>query len=45
MDAAISTCIQRKYKIAIGARAAEQLKIELGSAFPLEEEKSIEVQG
>ena len=45
MDAAISTHIQRKYKVAIGTQIAEQLKIELGSAFPLEEEKSAEIQG
>ncbi|MDX6380783.1 MAG: rod shape-determining protein MreB [Rubrobacteraceae bacterium] len=45
MDAAISIYIQRKYKIAIGTQTAEQLKIELGSAFPLEEEKSAEIQG
>jgi rod shape-determining protein MreB len=45
MDAAISTYIHREYKTAIGLQTAEQLKIELGSAFPLDEEKSTEIQG
>jgi rod shape-determining protein MreB len=45
LDAAISTYIQRHYKIAIGTQAAEQVKLELGSACPLEEEKSTEIRG
>ncbi len=45
MDAAISSYIQRHYKVAIGTQTAEQLKMELGSAFPLAEEDSAEVRG
>lgn len=45
IDEAISSYIQKEYKLAIGAQTAEQLKIELGSAFPLEEEESAEIRG
>jgi rod shape-determining protein MreB len=44
-DDAISTYIQKEYKLAIGTQTAEQLKIELGSAFRLEEEESAEIRG
>ena len=45
MDAVISTYIQKEYKIAIGTQTGEQLKIELGSAFPLGQEESAEIRG
>jgi rod shape-determining protein MreB and related proteins len=45
MDHAISAYIQKEYKVAIGTQTGEQLKIELGSAFPLGEEESGEVRG
>src|ERR671917_546344 len=45
MDQAISAYIQREYKVSVGTQTAEQLKIELGSAFPLPEEKSAEIRG
>lgn len=45
MDEAISTYIQKEHKMAIGAQTAEQLKIALGSAFPLPEEESAEIRG
>ncbi|CAN5891577.1 rod shape-determining protein [soil metagenome] len=45
IDEAISAYIQKEYKLAIGDQTAEQLKIELGSAFPLEEEESAEIRG
>ncbi len=45
IDEAISSYIQKEYKLAIGAQTAEQLKLELGSAFPLEEEESAEIRG
>ncbi len=45
IDAAIYSYIQRQYKLAIGTQTAEQLKIELGSAFPLAEGESTEVRG
>lgn len=45
IDEAISSYIQKEYKLSIGAQTAEQLKIELGSAFPLDEEESAEIRG
>jgi rod shape-determining protein MreB len=45
MDDAIATYIQKEYKLAVGTQTAEQLKIELGSAFGLEEEESAEIRG
>jgi rod shape-determining protein MreB len=45
IDDAISSYIQKEYKIAIGTQTGEQLKIELGSAFRLDEEESAEVRG
>jgi rod shape-determining protein MreB and related proteins len=45
IDQAISAYIQREHKISVGAQTAEQLKIELGSAFPLPEEESAEIRG
>jgi rod shape-determining protein MreB and related proteins len=45
MDEAISSYIQREHKLAVGTQTAEQLKMELGSALPLPEEKSAEIRG
>ena len=45
MDEAITQFIKRKYNLLIGERTAEAIKIELGSAFPLDEELSFEVRG
>lgn len=45
MNEAISAYVKRKYNLLIGERTAEALKIELGSAFPLDEELSYEVRG
>jgi len=45
MDAAISAYIQREHKLSIGTQTAEQLKIEIGSALPLQEETAAEIRG
>jgi rod shape-determining protein MreB and related proteins len=45
IDDAISSYIQKEYKVAVGTQTGEQLKIELGSAFRLEQEESAEVRG
>lgn len=45
MDEAIIAYIKKKYNLLIGERTAEQVKMELGSAFPLEEELSMEIKG
>jgi rod shape-determining protein MreB len=45
MDEAITQYIKRKYNLLIGERTAEQIKIELGSAAPLDEELTMEIKG
>jgi rod shape-determining protein MreB len=45
MDEAIVNYVKRKYNLLIGERTAEQIKIEIGSAFPLEVKQTIEVKG
>ena len=34
MDEAVVTYLKRKYNLLIGERTAEQIKMQLGSAFP-----------
>jgi rod shape-determining protein MreB len=45
MDEAIVEFVKRKYKMAIGIRTAEDLKIAMASVMPLREESSKEVRG
>jgi len=45
MDEAIIQYLKRKYNLLIGERSAEQVKIDLGSAFPLKEEIKLEIKG
>ncbi len=45
LDAAIQEFIRRKYGLAIGERTAEELKIQIGSALPLEEKLFLEIRG
>jgi rod shape-determining protein MreB len=45
MDDAISEFIKRKYKLLIGERTAEEIKITLGSAFAFDEPLTMEVRG
>lgn len=45
MDNTISRYIRRQYNLMIGERTAEDIKIYLGSAYPLEEEVNYEVRG
>jgi rod shape-determining protein MreB len=45
IDAAIQNFVRREYTIAIGERTAERMKIAIGSAFPLAEEKKAELRG
>ena len=44
-DEAIISYIKKKYNLLIGERTAEELKITLGSAFPYENESSMDVKG
>ncbi|MGK2860088.1 MAG: rod shape-determining protein [Thermoanaerobaculia bacterium] len=45
MDDAIIQYIKRKYNLLIGERTAEQIKMAIGSAFPLDEEMTMEIKG
>ncbi|HSE40213.1 MAG TPA: rod shape-determining protein [Acidobacteriota bacterium] len=45
MDEAIIQYIKKKYNLLIGERTAEQVKIELGSGFAMDEEMSMEIKG
>lgn len=45
MDEAILNYIKRKYNLLIGDRTAEQIKINIGCAYPDNEDKSMEVKG
>ena len=45
MDEAISAYLKRKYNMLIGERTAEQIKIEVGSAYPLEKPLTMEIKG
>ena len=45
MDEAIIQYIKKKYNLLIGERTAEQVKLELGSAFPLDEPMTMEIKG
>lgn len=44
-DEAISKYIRKKYNVIIGERSAEQLKIEIGSAYPRAKEQATEIRG
>ncbi len=44
-DDAIVRYVRKKYNVMIGLRSAEELKIKIGTAFPVEEEKYMEVRG
>ncbi|HHB90427.1 MAG TPA: rod shape-determining protein [Anaerolineae bacterium] len=45
IDQAIINYIRKKYNLIIGDQTAEQLKIQIGSALPLDDELSMEVRG
>src|ERR1700684_1144718 len=45
MDEAITSYLKRKYNLLIGERTAEQVKIEIGSAYPLERPLTMEIKG
>lgn len=45
MDDAIVNYIKRKYNLLIGDHMAEQIKFEIGSAYPLEEKKTYMIKG
>ncbi|MGC8862705.1 MAG: rod shape-determining protein, partial [Armatimonadota bacterium] len=45
MDEVIQRHIKAKYSLMIGDRTAEEIKIKIGSAYPLETELALEVRG
>jgi rod shape-determining protein MreB len=45
MDDAIMHYLKRKFNLLIGERTAEQIKIEIGSAYPLEKPMKLEIKG
>jgi rod shape-determining protein MreB len=44
-DEAIVQHIKREYNVLIGERTAEEIKMSIGSAYPLPEEEDVEVRG
>ena len=45
LDEAIINYVKREYKLMIGQQTAEEVKLEIGSAFPLAEEVQAEIRG
>jgi rod shape-determining protein MreB and related proteins len=45
LDEAIIAYIKKEYSLALGERTSEEIKIALGSAFPMEEELHAEIRG
>jgi rod shape-determining protein MreB len=45
MDEAIVNHVKKDYKLLIGQQTAEEIKLEIGSAFPMKEELKAEVRG
>jgi rod shape-determining protein MreB len=45
IDQAIADYVKRKYNLLIGDRVAEEIKIEVGSALPLTEERTMTING
>lgn len=45
MDEAVAQFIKRKYNLLIGERTAEMVKIQIGTAYPEEEVRTMEIKG
>jgi rod shape-determining protein MreB len=45
MDEAIIQYIKRKYNLLIGERTSEEIKMRVGSAYPLDDELTMEIKG
>jgi rod shape-determining protein MreB len=45
LDEAIAGYMKRAYNLMIGERTAEEIKIKIGSAYPMEKETAMEVKG
>ena len=44
-DESIISYVKKKYNLLIGERTAENIKIRIGSAYPYEDEESMEIKG
>lgn len=44
-DEAIVNYVRRQFNLLIGERTAENIKIQIGNAYPFEEEKTMEIKG
>jgi len=45
IDEAVSSYVRKKYNLMIGDRTAEEIKIQIGTALPLERELTMDVRG
>jgi rod shape-determining protein MreB len=45
MDEAVTQYLKRKYNLLIGERSAETIKMEIGSAYPLDKPLTAEIKG
>src|ERR1700719_855653 len=45
MDEAIQAYLKRKYNLAIGEQTAERIKMQIGNAYPLDQQLTTEVKG
>ena len=45
MDEAITAYLKRRYNLLVGERTSEQIKMEVGSAYPLEKPQTMEIKG
>jgi rod shape-determining protein MreB len=45
MDEAVMAYMKRKYNLAIGEQTGERIKIQIGNAYPLEKQLTMEVKG
>jgi rod shape-determining protein MreB len=45
MDEAVIQYLKKKYNLLIGERSGEQVKIQIGSAYPLDEPLTMEIKG
>ena len=45
LDEALVAFVKKEFQLALGERTAEEIKIQLGSAYPLEEELRAEIRG
>jgi rod shape-determining protein MreB and related proteins len=45
LDEAIIAFVKKEYSLALGERTAEEIKMKMGSAWPLEEELNAEIRG